>query len=237
MKIENVCMNNYSKTNVNNRTTPSFQAIHPTRYYIKCADGQYRKVTNNDTVQYLQKKIISWLNKTLNDNKRLIEGNPRKVSHKETQHEQYMRANLERFFMANDKDYASRRVAKSIYVDSDNSLYPYIVTGKTTDFACNGRPIGKAHKQMNESREYVQTYYGLGAKEAEQYISPAVKRCLAKAKENYHRENENLVRKLMADTSEDRATVNFYFSSIPDGKKARPKFQLENAIWQKFMIS
>jgi hypothetical protein len=238
MKIDNVCINNYkTKTNANNRTTPSFQAIHPTRYYLKCADGQYRKITSNEIIQYLQKKIISWLNKATNDNKRIIEGNPKKVNHKETPQEQAMRLNLERFFIANDKDYASRRFAKSVYLGSDNYMQPYILTGKTIDFANDGKSIGKAHKQINESRQYAQTYYGLDAKEAEQYVSPSAKMGLAKAKEEYHRENENLVSKLMRDKNMDTSTVNFYFTTVPDGKKSRPKYQLVEAIWQKYMMS
>jgi hypothetical protein len=238
MKIDNVCINNYkTKTNANNRTTPTFQAIHPTRYYLKCADGQYRKVTSKEIIQHLQKKVISWLNKATNDNKRIIEGNPRKVNHKETQQEQIMRTNLERFFIENDKDFASRRVAKSVYVGFDTFMRPYILTGKTIDCACSGKSIGKAHKQINESRQYAQTYYGLGAKEAEQYISPSAKSTLAKAKEDYHKENANMISKLMGDKNIDKATVNFYFTAIPDGKKSRPEYQLVETIWQKYMMS
>jgi hypothetical protein len=236
MKIEKTCINSYDKTNYNRPKAPSFQAIHPANYYIKDVNGQCHKVTNKDTIQYLQKKIISWLNKTLNDYKRSIEGNPRKVNPKESQQDKNLRNCLEKFFAENDKDYAVRKEAKSIYIDYGDSFYPYIITGKTTDLASHGKPIGKAHKQLNESREYVQTYYGLGAKDAEQYVSPAVKRLLAQAKENYHKENLALVHKLMAQKDTDKATVNFCFTTIPESKKVRPKYQLENVKWQKSML-
>jgi hypothetical protein len=172
----------------------------------------------------------------MNDNKRMLEGNPRKVNSKESQQEQRMRMKLEQFFTENDKDYAVRKEAKSIYVDLEKSLTPYIITGKTTDLACHGKPIGKAHKQLNESREYAQNYYGLAAKDAEQYVSPAAKRLLAQAKENYHKENLVLVQKLMSENSTDKATVNFCFTTVPETKKARPKYQLADVVWQKYMM-
>lgn len=239
MKIDNF---NYGINNYNlkkNISQPSFSSIHPSRYFIRCEDGKFRQVTNNDTIKSLQRKIVGWLNKSLHDNKRLLEGRMAKVAKKESESAKSMRERLMRFFLNNDRDFSARRVVKSVYIDSTGGkVSSYILTGNTVDLAGDGKSIGKVHSKIKESRDFARTYYGVSEETASKYTSAADARRLSQARADYHRQSEECVKKLMADEKVDRSTINLYFQPVINGKKKKglPEFELVNAVLQKYMI-
>lgn len=230
MKIEKV---NY------NYKSPTFEAIHPSRYFIKCEDGHFCQVTNPDTIRALQGKVIKWLNQPKNDAQRLIEGNPRKTKTSETAAQKAMKERLISFFQNNDSDYKKRQVVKSVYLSPKgrDTVSPYILTGDTVDLAGDGKPIGKVHGNIRESREYMRAYYGISEEQASRYVSAVDANRLSQAKADYHRQSEECVRKLMQDEKVDRSIINLYFEPVI-GKKSKKKvsFNLVNAIFQKIMI-
>ena len=56
MNIQSISATPYN--NLQNKSTPTFGAIHPCLYYVKSGDGSYRMVTDGDLIKNtLQKKI------------------------------------------------------------------------------------------------------------------------------------------------------------------------------------
>ncbi len=227
------------KINKMNYHNPTFVAIHPSRYFIRCEDGHFRQITNPDTIRSLQGKVIKWLNQPMYDAQRTLEGAPRKVKKNESVEEKALKDRLIRFFVNNDKDYRKRQVVKSVYLSPQGreSVSPYILTGDTVDLAGDGKPIRKVHNNIRESREYMKAYYGVSDEQASRYISASDANRLSQAKSDYHRQSEECVRKLMRDENVDRSTINLYFEPVI-GKKSKKavKFNLVNAIFQKIMI-
>ncbi len=222
-----------------NYKSPTFEAIHPSRYFIKCEDGHFRQVTNPDTIRTLQGRVVKWLNQPMHDAQRVMDGNPRKTKSSETAAQKAMKERLIRFFTNNDSDYKKRQVVRSVYLSPKGreSVSPYVLTGDTVDLAGDGKPIGKVHGNIREAREYMRTYYGISEEQASRYVSASDANRLSQAKADYHRQSEDCVRKLMQDENVDRSTINFYFEPVI-GKKSKNgvKFNLLNAIFQKIMI-
>lgn len=219
------------------RQAVSFEAIHPTKYYLRCADGQFHRVTNPDLIRRLQGRVVTWLNKSMHDSRRALEGNPRKVKSSETSAEKAMRERLVKFFVDNDKDYAKRSAVKSSYIGPKDKVSTYILTGDTVDLAGDGKPIGKVHSNIRETREFMRSYYGISEEQANNYVSMSDALRLSQAKADYHKQSEEAVGKLMKNETIDRSTVVFYFSPIVGKKSKKPsKFELVNAMFQKIMI-
>ncbi|MCM1339207.1 MAG: hypothetical protein NC191_06015 [Muribaculaceae bacterium] len=219
--------------------TPSFEAIHPTRYFFKCEDGQFRQVTNADTIRLLQGKIVKMLNKAMNEARRAAEGKAVRVNKSETSTEKSIRERLINFMINNDRDYAQRRAVKSVYVSGAQGelMRPYILTGHTVDLGGDGKSIGKIHGKIRETRDFVRSYYGLSDTQASTYVSAADARRLSEAKADYHNQSAQCVRNLMADKRVDKAPIDFYFEPqlTPKSKKVS-KFNLVNAILKRFLI-
>ena len=64
MNIQPISVNSY---NNQNKSKPSFGAIHPCLYYVKKGEQSYQLVTDADLIKNtLQKKIVTWLNRNYN---------------------------------------------------------------------------------------------------------------------------------------------------------------------------
>ena len=235
MKID---CSNYQVMSVK-RQNPSFKAIHPSVYFIRCADGQFRRPTNPNVIKLLQRKIISWLNKPMNDTRRITDGKGLRVNKSETSLEKSMKERLVRFFMSNDKDYFTRREVRSVYITpiEGGKVSPYILTGSTVDMAGDGKSIGKIHGKIRESRDFIMDYYGATAEQARSYVSASDARSLSMAKADYHKQSEECVRKLMKDGTVDKSVMEFFFEPVitPKSKKVS-KYNLVNVILKKYMI-
>jgi hypothetical protein len=235
MKVESICITNRNNATHVKKQNPSFQAIHPANYFIKSQDGNYLRVTNTNIIQALQKKVISLLNRTINADEHIIDGTFYKVR-KESAHLQKQRKALENFFAENDKDYATRKYAKSIYIKTYKNIEPFIVTGKTTEITANGKSISKAYQKINEAKQVAQAYYGISEKDSERFVTSADKKTLEQAKENYHKENEIAIKKIIDDNKTDKSTVNFYFSpSVENKSRAKINVDLDNVMIYKTM--
>jgi len=231
MKIENRSLYNIPGKN------PAFASIYRSVYFIKCQDGQYRQVTNSDTIRKLQRGLISWLNKSFNDGRRaqkssnVLRNNVRPAS------ENFLMNRFVNFILNSDRDYLKRKVAKSIYLDSNRNIRSYIVTGETAELCSDAKDIGKIHSQIKEARNEMLNY-GFSKQQAELYISSADSRRLRQAKYDYHRNNEECVRSLMKDDNVDKSVLNLYFEpNLEKTKKGKLDFKLVNALIQKYMFN
>jgi hypothetical protein len=235
MKIEN----NTYYNGVYNRSNPTFSAIHPTRFFIKCEDGQFRQVTNSNTIKNrLQRKIVTWLNKATNDRKRKLEGKTVKVNKNENPEERNLRDRLVRFVLRHDKDYASRQEVTSIYLEPNGKFFSYLLTGDTVKCAGEGKPIGKVLSEIKTKQDFMRTYYGYSNEQARSYITPNDEKKLKQVKEDYFRQSETAVRNLMANQNVDKSYLDLYFEPIIGKRSKTPKgFKLINAAFKNFMNS
>ena len=114
----------------------SFQAVHPTRYYVRCEDGTFHHVVNSDVVKTLQRKLVTWLNKDYHDTIRLTTGKPVK---NESVGEKTIRERIVRFFRNRDIDYREKNIVRSF--NTTNVLREtesYILTGKSANIIVKG---------------------------------------------------------------------------------------------------
>jgi chaperonin GroEL (HSP60 family) len=140
-----------------------------------------------------------------------------------------------RFFIANDRDYATRKEVASVYLDKNRS---YMLTGNTVDRIGDGKPIGKAYGQIRETQDYMRNYYGYSNEEARHYVSPADKLKLDMAKEAYFKETETAVQNLIANPRVNKSYLDFYFEPIVGKKSHKLKgFNLIDVAFKNFLSS
>lgn len=148
----------------------SFKAIHPTKFYVRCEDGKFHKVVDEDVIKLLRRKIVTQLNKDYYDKIRLTEGKPVK---KEAESEKSMRERLVRFFVNRDADYRENNIVRSF---STTDIYDepevFILTGKSTEIVNNeAKHFEDFHSDLRERAALLSDSYGIEVEKVKKYIS------------------------------------------------------------------
>lgn len=166
MQIEKVSFNSYD-----GYRKPSFGAIHPVRYFVKCEDGYFHKVVNTNKAKDLQRKLVGWLNKAYDETTLAVSENVQKQ--KKDHSESALRKRFVRFFLGWDKDYARNKVVRSFYTEnSQREVRPYIISGDMVSVIDNeAKQIGRVKRDLKLKKETISYYYGVDMKNAEHYLS------------------------------------------------------------------
>src|SRR5574344_1317932 len=156
----------------NNNINPSFGAIHPSKYFLKCEDGSNVEITSGELLKTLQRKLVGWLNKLHNDATNIMNGKSPKTLKSEKPEEKALRERLVRFFLNHDNDYANTRVVRSYYpMNYAEKGKQFILTGHSIHFVDDAaKPIGQVKGDIRAKAEILSEYYGIGNTKAKNYV-------------------------------------------------------------------
>lgn len=229
MKIDN--MHSVSTT----AQHPSFKAVHPARYFIKCEDGEFHKATLPKTVKSLQRKIITWLNKEFYASEKRINGIAPKTV-KENEIDQKLRERLVKFFLGNDRDYKERQIAKSFYsTNKYNEQSAIILTGESTDILEEAvKPLGQVRKEIKTKKDLISHYYKVTIEEAKKYLSAKDYSDELGAKKSFHEDVKKQLSKILSVYSPKNTCFDAYFEPRINGKKV--SYELVDAKFHKINL-
>lgn len=229
MKIDNV----YSASA--KRQNPTFKAVHPSRYFIKCEDGEFHRATMSKVVKALQRKIITWLNKDFYANEKLLNGVAPKTT-KESEIDQKLRERLVKFFLGNDSDYKERKIAKSFYTTNKyNEQSSIILTGDSTDIVEEAvKPLGQLRKEIKTKKDIISHYYKVTVEEAKKYLSAKDVSDEKGAKKSFHNDVKKQISEILSSFDPKNTCFDAYFVPIVKGKKV--SYQLVDAKFQKLNL-
>lgn len=225
MKVDNFSINTQSSVK------PSFGAVHPAKYYIKCQDGVFREVSTAKTVKSLQRKLVTWLNKLHHDSKRIVNGEAPRVIKSETEKDKTLRERLVRFFTNRDKDYAERNVVNSFYENlEDGNINSYIFTGNSIDVIQNvAKPLGQIRGDIRERKNILTMYHGVDFNQADKYLPSAMVNDESIASKNYFNKVKNFIKKVFSNPNSQSVNSLFEAYFIPHIKGKNIKYELVDA--------
>ena len=218
MKVNNVFQVSYNAT----VSKPSFGAIHPSKYYLKCEDGTFQEVVSSKVIKTLQRKLIVWLNKAHNDSLRVAQ--PAKKDA-----DKNIRERLVRFFVNRDKDYRTKSYARSFFTTNRQKRNKaYILTGRSAEIVENAaKPIEKHHSDLKERAGIISDYNGIDFKEAKEYISKHSELERIAIIRDYHNKVRSTINKLLREYNPDNSLFEAYF--VPHIKGKNIKYELVDA--------
>lgn len=236
MNIQSISVTPY---NYQNKSTPTFGAIHPCLYYVKVGDGSYKMVTDPDLIKNtLQKKIVIWLNHDYNARMKAAQGSTVK-SKPETPATKALRERLTRFFKNRDEDYRIKgqdRGASYFNTDMTTGLVrPYIFTGKSIGIldSCADR-IKQVQSQIKRLTEDLQGFYGFKYAEAKAKAAAEFEPELLAAKSAYHETVMELLRSPQAKSDPKNTIFSAFFEETTKGKKK--SYTLVNANFEQRLV-
>lgn len=236
MNIQSI---NVTPYNYQNKSTPTFGAIHPCLYYVKVGDGSYKMVTDPDLIKNtLQKKIVIWLNHDYNARMKAAQGSTVK-SKPETPATKALRERLTRFFINRDEDYRIKgqdRGASYFNTDMTTGLVrPYIFTGKSIGIldSCADR-IKQVQSQIKRLTEDLQGFYGFKYAEAKAKAAAEFEPELLAAKSAYHETVMELLRSPQAKSDPKNTIFSAFFEETTKGKKK--SYTLVNANFEQRLV-
>lgn len=236
MNIQSI---NVTPYNYQNKSTPTFGAIHPCLYYVKVGDGSYKMVTDPDLIKNtLQKKIVIWLNHNYNARMKAAQGSTVK-SKPETPATKALRERLTRFFINRDEDYRIKgqdRGASYFNTDMTTGLVrPYIFTGKSIGIldSCADR-IKQVQSQIKRLTEDLQGFYGFKYADAKAKAAAEFEPELLAAKSAYHETVMELLRSPQAKSDPKNTIFSAFFEETTKGKKK--SYTLVNANFEQRLV-
>lgn len=237
MNIQSISATPYN--NLQNKSTPTFGAIHPCLYYVKSGDGSYRMVTDGDLIKNtLQKKLVTWLNHNYNKRMKAAQGSSVK-SRPETPETKALRERLTRFFINRDEDYRTKgqdRTASYFNTDMTTGLVrPYIFTGKSIGIldSCADR-IKQVQSQIKRLTEDLQCFYGQKYADAKTKATAEFEPELMAAKAAYHETVMELLRSPAAKSDPKNTVFSAFFEETTKGKKKT--YTLVNANFEQRLV-
>ena len=236
MNIQSISATPY---NYQNKSTPTFGAIHPCLYYVKVGDGSYKMVTDGDLIKNtLQKKIITWLNHNYNKRMKMAQGSSVKAR-PETPATKALRERLTRFFINRDEDYRTKgqdRAASYFNTDMTTGLVrPYIFTGRSVSVldSCAER-IKQVQSQIKRLTEDLQCFYGHKYADAKAKATSEFEPELMAAKAAYHETVMELLRSPAAKSDPKNTVFSAFFEETTKGKKK--SYTLVNANFEQRLV-
>ena len=236
MNIQSI---NVAPYNYQNKSTPTFGAIHPCLYYVKVGDGSYKMITDPDLIKNtLQKKIVIWLNHDYNARMKAAQGSTVK-SKPETPATKALRERLTRFFINRDEDYRIKgqdRAASYFNTDMTTGLVrPYIFTGKSIRIldSCADR-IKQVQSQIKRLTEDLQGFYGFKYADAKAKAAAEFEPELLAAKSAYHETVMELLRSPQAKSDPKNTIFSAFFEETTKGKKK--SYTLVNANFEQRLV-
>lgn len=236
MNIQSISATPYTNQN---KSTPTFGAIHPCLYYVKVGDGSYKMVTDGDLIKNtLQKKIITWLNHDYNKRMKAAQGSSVK-SRPETPATKALRERLTRFFINRDEDYRTKgqdRAASYFNTDMTTGLVrPYIFTGRSVSVldSCAER-IKQVQSQIKRLTEDLQCFYGQKYADAKTKATAEFEPELMAAKAAYHETVMELLRSPAAKSDPKNTVFSAFFEETTKGKKKT--YTLVNANFEQRLV-
>ena len=236
MNIQSISATPYTNQN---KSTPTFGAIHPCLYYVKVGDGSYKMVTDGDLIKNtLQKKIITWLNHDYNKRMKAAQGSSVKTR-PETPATKALRERLTRFFINRDEDYRTKgqdRAASYFNTDMTTGLVrPYIFTGRSVSVldSCAER-IKQVQSQIKRLTEDLQCFYGQKYADAKAKATAEFEPELMAAKAAYHETVMELLRSPAAKSDPKNTVFSAFFEETTKGKKKT--YTLVNANFEQRLV-
>lgn len=237
MNIQSISATPYN--NLQNKSTPTFGAIHPSLYYVKVGDGTYQMVMDSDLIKNtLQKKLVTWLNRDYNARMKAAQGSTVK-SKPETPETKALRERLTRFFINRDEDYRVKgqdRAASYFNTDMTTGLVrPYIFTGRSVSVldSCAER-IKQVQAQIKRLTEDLQGFYGFKYAEAKAKAAAELDSELQAAKSAYHETVMELLRSPQAKSDPKNTIFSAFFEAKTKGKKTT--YELVNAKFEQRLV-
>ncbi len=234
MKIEGNFSQNAYSANCRMASSPSFKAVHPTRYFLRLDNGSFVQVTDGNLIRTLQRRLITWLNKS----EILWHQTPaNKPLTKASEKEHSLKVRLIRFFMSNDVDYSQKRVVKSFYSDNrhTNTTDSYIFSGHQTEILDTyAKPIGRLKADIKNKIAVVCEENFLTPQEAKLKLSGKEDNDLMSAKINYYDTINKYLSRNDVKANPRNTIFDAYFVPVKKGKKA--DYQLYNAEFKRVML-
>lgn len=236
MNIQPISVNSY---NNQNKSKPSFGAIHPCMYYVKKGEQSYELVTDSELIKnVLQKKIVTWLNRNYNARVKAATGSTVK-SKPETPETKALRDRLTRFFVNRDEDYRTKgqdRVASYFNTDSQTGLVrPYIFTGRSVSVLDTlADRIVQVQSQIKRLTDDLCGFYRMKYADAKVKASAELEYDLLAAKSAYHEEVMNLLRSPQAKCDPKNTVFSAFFEETTKGKKK--SYKLINANFEQRLV-
>ena len=229
---------NVTPYNNQNKSKPSFGAIHPCLYYVKRGDKSYELITDAELIKNtLQKKIVTWLNRNYNARMKLATGSTVKMK-PETPETKALRERLTRFFLNRDADYSVKgqdRVASYFNTDTQTGMVrPYIFTGQSVSTLDQlADRIVQVQSQIKRLTEDLHLY-GFKFSEAKAKASAELEHDLLAAKSSYHEEVMELLRSPQAKSDPKNTVFSAFFEETTKGKKK--SYKLINANFEQRLV-
>jgi hypothetical protein len=236
MNIQSISVTPY---NYQNKSKPSFGAIHPTRYFEMVDENTYRQIVDADLIKNtLQKKIVTWLNHDYNARMKLRNGSTVK-SKPETPATKAIRERITRFFINNDSDYRKfgQDRASSYFNTNMNTgvMHSYLFTGESVNVLdVQAENIKNVQSQIKRLASDMQGYYGFKYDDAKARASKELEFDLAKAKSDYHEAVLSLLRDPKEKANPKNTVFNAFFLPITKGKKTT--YELVNATFEPRLV-
>ena len=236
MNIQSISVTPY---NYQNKSKPSFGAIHPTRYFEMVDENTYRQIIDADLIKNtLQKKIVTWLNHDYNARMKLLSGSTVK-SKPETPATKAIRERITRFFLNNDTDYSEvnqNRVSSYFNTDMKTGfVHSYLFTGRSVSFLdAQAEKIKNVQSQIKRLVSDMQGYYGFKYDDAKARASKELDFDLSKAKSDYHESVLNLLRSSQEKANPKNTVFNAFFLPVTKGKKTT--YELVNATFEPRLV-
>lgn len=225
MKVNGLGFQTSSYNTNNNTETPTFTALHQSRYFLKCESGEFQEITSSKVIKGLQRKLVTWLNKLHNDSTKIMQGKTPKNLKSESLEEKTLRERLIRFFLNNDRDYFKHKVVRSFYTtDRNGAQKSYILTGDSISIVDEAaKPIGKKRGIIKHKTNVISEYYGIDIEKAKTYISEKEVLDVMEATRNYHNSVENAVNNILAKNRAEDTIFDAYFVPRQKGKNLVPE--------------
>lgn len=210
-------VSNFNSTNYNNRNV-NFKSIHYCRYFVKESDGQFRQVMSMEQTKMLQRKLISMLNKGLEEVKS-SKSKIKKSSKTSSAQLKEVKDRLVRFFMNNDSDYSNKQVVRSFYSESLKSPKSYILSGDMVDFVDKAaKPIGKKKNLINQQLDKISEHYGISKDHAKSYLQGSMMELRGVTGE-YQTSVSNAIGKELLKNNPNDKMFDAYFVPVIKGNK------------------
>ena len=234
----NISFSNIQSYNNKSAKQPSFQAIHPTLFYLKVGENSYQQVTDPELVKSLQKKITTWLNHDYNIRLKELKGLPQKTK-PETPETKAIRERITRFFVNRDQDfrYPNHDRALSYFNThmTTGSLRSYLFTGKSAEVLdiC-AEKIKDVQSQIKRLTSDLEHFYGFKYSDAKERASKELEQELMLAKSNYHKR----VLEVLSSPEEKANPVNTVFTAFfePVTKGKKTSYNLINAEFEPRLV-
>ncbi len=222
----------FSAQNLKMAQKPSFGAIHPTRYLIKNENGIFEQTADGELIKKLQRTIVGWLNKNVNDYNLRRQGKTPKAEAAPTK---ALRERLVRFCVNNDRDYSSRRLVRSFYADRPGGgVDSYIFSGNSIDIIDDvAKPIGQLRAAIVARTNVLRKEYGIKPENMKNYLVQE-EEALSRAQSDYYHTIFDAVRNAIQPNKPENSVFDLFFTPVKKGKKV--DYQLVNADFKRTMF-